>query len=186
MAGRRKNTGLKTLVKWIVIIFLIVTAGKWIVNFIAPECTDVTDMTDMKTEELEAALQISMVRNSDMSKKINQYSEGQVSVDSADGIGVVYIDGRHTGLHIDSRRYSMYGLHIGDPELVVEDRITYEYGGCFEVINDMFEGHSTASFYYNKKRGDCLTVICNDHSHRIVALTYFNDLNKVTESLSGF
>lgn len=185
MAGRRQETWIGTSLRWIIIIIAIVFAYRCFINFVNPKCTDVTDMVGMKTEELEKRLQLSMTRNSNMSKKINQYSGGKVSVDSVGGIGVVYIDGKHVGLHIDSNKYSMFGLYMGDPGYIVEDNITYEYESSFQVLDDMVEGHSTAEFYYNKRRGDCLVVIFNDYTDRIVALTYFNDLDKVTERLSG-
>lgn len=181
---RRKKSIWSKLLKWIVMISLIAVAGNYIIAVINAPCTDVTDMVDMDTEKLERTLGITMVRDSNMYKKINHYSRGKVSTDSDTGIGVVYIDGKRIGLHIDSKRYSMYGLHIGDTQMSVDRKTTYEFDSMFDVYDDIVNGTSTATFYYNKKNNDCLVVICNDKSNRVVALTYFNNLNKVTEQLS--
>lgn len=182
---KRKKKAWSTLVNWLILISLVIVVGRQLKELIFPPCTDVTGMVNMKTEELEKELDITLVRGSDKSKKINHYSEGTVSVDSYKGIGVVYIDGKHVGLHIDSRNYSMYGVKIGDAEISLDNKITYNYKEVFEVIDDIADGTSTATFYYNKKQGDCLVVICNDVSNRVVAMTYFNDLDRVTERLSG-
>lgn len=181
---RRKKSVWGKLLKWIVMISLLVVAGSFIKEELYPPCTDVTNMMDMDTEKLERTLGITMVRESKMYKKINHYSRGKASTDSDTGIAVVYIDGKRIGLHIDSRKYSMYGLHIGDTQMSVDRKTTYEFDSMFDVYDDIVNGTSTATFYYNKKNNDCLVVICNDRSNRVVALTYFNDLNKVTEQLS--
>lgn len=183
---RRKKSVWGTLLKWIILIALVVVVGSELKDLINQPCTDVTDMVGLKTEELESRLGITMVRDSDMSKKINHYSKGKISVDSDKGIGVVYIDGRHAGLHIDNRKYCMYGVKMGDAEISLEKKITYDYEDVFEVADDMLGGSSAASFYYNKKKGDCLVVIINNTSGRVVAMTYFNDLDKVTERLGKF
>lgn len=183
MAAKREKNALNTLVIRILIICVVVIVGEKVLNYMMPERTDVTGMVNMETEELEAVLDISMTRNSDMVKKVNQYSEGEVTVDSDSDIGVVYIDGKQTGLHIHNRKYYMYNVHLGDAKVNVEDQMTYEYEERMTVVNDEMEGYSTAVFYYNSARGDCLVVIYNDYSNRVVALTYFNNLSKVTESL---
>lgn len=181
---RRKKSIWGKLLTWIVMISLIVVAGNYIIEVINAPCTDVTGMVDMETEKLESTLGITMVRDSNMYQKINHYSKGNVSTDSDTGIGVVYVDGKQVGLHIDSRKYSMYGLHIGDTDMSVDRKTTYKYEDAFEVYDDMVNGTSTATFYYNNKNNDCLVVICNDRSSRVVALTYFKDMKKMTEQLN--
>lgn len=181
---RKKKSIWSKLLKWIVMISLIVVAGNYIIEVINAPCTDVTDMVDMDTEKLERTLGITMVRDSNMYQKITHYSKGNVSTDSDTGIGVIYIDGKQVGLHIDSRKYSMYGLHIGDTQMSVDRKTTYKFEGAFEVYDDMVNGTSTATFYYNKNNNDCIVVICNDKSNRVVALTYFKDMKKMTELLN--
>ena len=174
------------LLKYIFLILLVLCVGNWAINLISFSHTDVTGMVDMDKEQIETILQITMTEDPDMAKKINQYSGKQPTVDGAKGIGIVYIDGMRIGLHIDSGSYCMYGVNIGDSEKATEDNITYRYEGHFKVLDDVVLGNSTADFYFNRKNGDCLVVIYNDYSNKVVALTYFNNVNIVTKNLSGF
>lgn len=186
MVEEMTKTWYGILIKYIFLILLVLCVGNWAMSLISFRHTDVTGMVSMDKEQIEAILQISLTNDPDMAKKINQYSGKTPSVDGAKGIGIVYIDGVRMGLHIDGGSYSMYGVNIGDSEMTVANNITYEYEGHFEVLDDVIQGNSTADFYYNKKKRDCLVVIYNDYSNRVVALTYFNNLNKVTKELSGF
>ena len=153
-------------------------------NFLAPEVTDVTGMVNMEAEGLEKALGISLTKNTDMAKRVRQYSKDEISTDSADGIGVVYLGNRQVGLHIDDRKYGMFGLCIGYSEISVHKKITYEYESFSDVISDGMQSFTDVTYFYNKKRNDCVVVIYNNYSHRVAALTYYNDLNKMTERLS--
>lgn len=184
MAVGRQKSVLGTWVKRIIIICLIIVVGKMAKDFIMPEMTDVTNMVNMDTETLERALEISLERDTDMAQKVNHYSKDEISTDSADGIGVVYMGGRQVGLHIDSRNYGMFGLQVGDAEVNVERRITYEYERKSGVVTDNMQGPSNVTLYVNFQKNDCLIVICNNYSNRIVAITYFNDMKKMTEQLS--
>ena len=49
----------------------------------------------------------------------------------------------------------------------------------------MVGGQSTAWFYYNSANNDCMVIIVNDNSARVVAMTYFNDYKLISENLSG-
>lgn len=88
-------------------------------------------------------------------------------------------------MHIDNRKYSMYGLNIGDALISVDSKINFPHDESFEVLNDVVEGTSSAWFYCNTKKGDCMVVIFNEVSNRVVAMTYFSDGEKVTEQLTG-
>lgn len=180
---RRQKALLEKVIKWAILIVVIVVVGQKLKDFIAPEVTDVTNMVHLEKGDLERTLDIELTPNSDKVRQIYEWSEGEVTVDSDDDIAVVYIDGKQMGLHIDGRKYSMYGLHMGDAMISVDRLTTFEYDGVFHVINDDFVGYSTAYYYYDEKNNDCLVVICNDKSGRVVALTYYNDFNKVTEQL---
>ena len=79
----------------------------------------------------------------------------------------------------------MYGLNIGLGAYEIPNKITYKYDSHFEMLNDMMGGQSTADYYYNKAANDCLVITSNDNTGRIVAITYFTDLSKVTETISG-
>lgn len=173
------------LVKWVVIIIVAVVAFNLIKGLVNPKAVDVTGYGNYDTAQLEKAIDETLEKNTAMSNKITHYSNGTVTVDSAEGIGVVYIDGEQKGLHIDEKKYCMYGISIGDGERVAEENMTYDYTDSMLVINDIAVGNSTAVFYYNTTKNDCLVVFVNDNSARIVAMTYFNDYKLISTNLSS-
>lgn len=179
----REKSQIGVIIKWIIVIVLIIIVGKKVVEFIHP--TDVTNLVNMDKQTIEKTLGVSLKRDLDMPGRIYEYSEGVVTVDggSDTGVAIIYIDDIQTGFHIDKRKYAMYGLHIGDAIIAVDDNMTYEHEEIFEVLDDVYDGQSTALFYCNYTKGDCLVVIYNDYSNRVVALTYFNNVNEVTEEL---
>ncbi|MDE7254391.1 MAG: hypothetical protein K2O32_15830 [Acetatifactor sp.] len=177
---------LKKIIKWAILIFIVIYAGKAFYNFVYPEVTDLTPYLTMSKYELERTLGITLSDKPNMVKKIYEFTEGEITVDGSEenNIGIVYIDGKQSGLHTDSRIYSMYGIKMGDAALYLKDNITYPYESVYEVLNDIGQGSSTATFYQNFTKNDCLVVVVNDTSGRVVALTYYSDGKKATEQLS--
>lgn len=177
---------MKKILKRAVIIVIVIFVGKEIMDFVNPKVTDVTPYLNMTKPEIEETLDISFSSSPDMVKKIYGYTNGKITVDgnSDNSIGIVYIDGKQVGFHLDNRRYGMYGIEIGDSFLNVEDKITYEYERQYEVLTDIGQGASSATFYRNYSKGDCLVVVVNDTSGRVVALTYFSDGKKAMERLA--
>lgn len=173
------------VIKGIIVIAVIVLVVTVIKNFLMPEVTDVTELVDKDKAVVERMLGVTLSDDSDMVKKIYEWTKGEITTDSDGDIAIVYVDGKRTGLHIDHKKYGMYGLKIGDWMVNVDKLTTYDYEGSFIVINDECEGMSTGVHYYNKKNNDCLIVIYNDNSNKVVALTYFNDFNKIAEQLGG-
>ncbi len=173
------------IIKWIVIAVVVVVGVKFLAGIINPKATDVTGYGDMDTEQLEKALDIELQENSDMNRQITHYSNSTVTVDGDGDIGVVYFDGKQKGIHINNKKYSMYGISIGDGEFKIDDNITFEYDEYYSVLDDMLGGKSTATFYCNTKENECLVIIINDKSARVVAMTYFNDCKLITQNLSG-
>lgn len=173
------------IIKWIIIVIIVVVGVKAVSGIIKPKVTDVTSYKDMDASMLQEKLDVTFESNCDMDKQITHYSNGTVTVDGDGEIGVVYIDGKQKGIHVNDKKYSMYGVSIGDGEYKIDDVLTYEYEECFNVLDDMAGGKSTASFYYNTKNNDCLVLIINDNSARVVAITYFNDYKLISKNLSG-
>lgn len=171
------------IVKWIVVIAIIVVGVKLIAGVANPKVTDVTGYVDMDIAELEENLDITLQSDCDMKKQIHHYSNSTVTVDGDGEIGVVYFDGKRKGLHINHKKYNMYGVSIGDGEYKIDDNLTYQYEESFTVIDDMISGKSTAIFYYNTKNNDCLVVTINDNSARVVAITYYNDYKLISQNL---
>lgn len=184
MVTKRQRRALVSWIERIILIVLLIIAGKKAMEYFAPKPVDVTEMGTMKAEELERELGITLTPNSEMAKRIYHYSWDKISTKSTDGISVVYIGSRQVGLHIDNRKYSMYGLHTGYSEADVRKKMTYNYEGQFGLMTDDVLGSSNAIFYYNKTKNDCLVVIYNNYSKYVVAVTYFKDLKKMTERVS--
>lgn len=184
MAAKRQTTWISTFIIWVIAIALIFTLGRKVINFLAPKSIDVTPMVNRDKEDLETILKISMTENPDIAKKITHYSTGEITVDSADGIGVIYIDGKRSGLYINNTNYSMYGLRMGDAQISIEKRMTYEYDRSYIVPQDDLKSEFTALFYSNSKKGDGLVVIYNDHIGRVVSMIYYSDMKRATERLS--
>lgn len=173
------------VIKWVVIAVIAIVGVKFIYGLINPEIIDVSSYVDMDADELAKKLDVTFEKDCDMKKMITHYSNGTVSVDGDGDIGVVYFDGKRKGIHINDKKYNMFGISIGDGEFKIDDNLTYEYDESFNVLDDMLGGKSTAVFYYNKANNDCLVIFINDKSARVVAMTYFNDYKLVTQNLSG-
>lgn len=178
-----RETWYGILLKYIFLILLVLIVGNWAIAHISFNSTDVTDMVNMDKGQIEEILQISMMENSDMAKRITQYSKGKLTVDGEKGIGVAYIDGVRAGLHIDNKKYSMYNIHIGDTQQTAEDEMTYVYDNSFTVLKDLYQSNITVVFYVNQRQNDCLVVVYNNYSNKIMAVTYFNNADKATERL---
>lgn len=180
---------MKDVIKVVIIILIIVVAIVLGKSFLTKslEVTDVSQWAQMSEEKIESEIGFELYNDPSMVPLIYAYTKGEVSVsgNKERGIGVVYIDGKQSGLHIDNRKYCMFGLKLGMGETEVYDAITYEYEDNYEVLNDISEGTSTAMFFQNHTKEDCFVVVINDMTHRIVALTYFSDGKRATDSLSS-
>ncbi len=178
---------MKTFVKCGMVILALVLLANLLDDYVNPEVTDVTPYLTMSKEELETQLGITLAENPAMINKIYAYTNGEITVDgnSEGSIGIVYIDGRQAGIHIDDRTYGMFGIKMGDAEIGVSNDITFEYDEHFEVLSDIEQGSSTASFYANHRKGDCLVVVYNDTTNRVVALAYYSNGKKATEQLTS-
>lgn len=190
---RVKSSGniVSKFIKLVVFLAVLLIAGEFVTKFVSENeldfsgTTDATKCVTMTAEEVEAALKITLTPDSGMYKQINHYTDSTVTVSGNGNIGVIYFGEQQAGLHINSKRYTLYGIRIGDNEADVERKMTYQYDEACFVINDMAAGYSTATFYYNRVSGDCFAVIINDTSKKVAAITYFNDYRKALENLSG-
>lgn len=185
-AGKRiPGYGVLAIARWMMILAAIAGAVFFIMKVVNPEAKDVTNLVNMDVEEVESALDVTLNENSSMVSQIYQYSNGNVTVYGNGEIGVVYIDDGYAGLHINDKKYSLYGVKIGDSEATAEANMTFDFDESMIVLNDIVQGNSTTVFYKNKIKGDCLAVIYNDHSNRAVAMTYFKNCAMVTQNLQS-
>lgn len=185
--GRKFILELFSILKWVVIIGVIVIVGRKITDEISIDATDVTNLVNVDRSKVEETLSLTLTNKPDMVKDIYQYGKGVVTVESDpdNNIGIVYIDGLRSGLHINNRKYSMYGLKIGDATLGADNNTTYKYTNHYDILSDDQNGNPSAYIYYNTQKGDCLIIVSNDFTHKITSITYFSDMKKVTENLNS-
>lgn len=177
---------IKKVLTWAILFIIVVTAGKAILNYVNPEITDLTPYLTMSKYDLARTLGISLSDNPNMLSKIYEYTDSEITVDgdSENSIGIIYIDGRQSGLHTDNRIYSMYGVKIGDAVISLNDLITFPYDTSFEILGDIAQSAATATFYQNTDSNECLVIVSNNTSGRVVALTYYSNAKKATERLT--
>ena len=182
-----KNNPITGIIIRIVICFVVAIGGFVVFKtFIRPDPVDLTADARSTEDTLSTKYKINFENDDAMVKYIPQWSNGgEVKVNTGKKLSTVYIDGDYVGIHFSDRRWTMYGLNIGLGAYEIPNKITYKYDSHFEMLNDMMGGQSTADYYYNKAANDCLVITSNDNTGRIVAITYFTDLSKVTETISG-
>ncbi len=167
---------LAVLILAVIIAFVIVRN-----KFFAP--MDITADVKLSEEEFAAKYKLSFEENPDMAKRIPQWSNGTVKVKTGGDLHLVYIDGKRVGIHTSNKRYTIYGLKVGDPDYKAEQLMTFKHQDNYSVLNEMGQGSSTTYYYYNKATNECLATTVNENSNRIVALTYYSDFKKISESL---
>ena len=167
-------------------VFALLAAGVYFLVdkfLIKKDAKELKDCVNMTTEQLEKELGVKLTRNDTTVKRVRHYSNSSLVTDGNGEIAVLYMDGKQLGIHIDSEKYKLYGIEIYMPRYEVEKKMTYEKENTMQILNDMYEGVSTSVFYYNQTRNDCVMVNYNDNTNRVVSMTYFNDLEKITERL---
>lgn len=185
MQERDLTSKLITVTKWVIIIAILVFVGSTIINYFFPKVTDITPYVNSDKAYIEEQLGVSLPSNPDMLGRIYEYTKGEVSVCGSDGIGIVYIDGLQAGLHTTNKKYSLYGVQLGYSTYRATDSMTYQYDESFVVLTDLEGDTATATFYTNSTNNDCLIIVHNNIVNQVIAITYYNDMKKVTEELSA-
>lgn len=182
---------LAKFIKLVVLLVIFVFVGDYVMNNLDISSMDfsgtieVQEYGSMSSEELEASLGLTLTKNSNMSSQIPHYTKGEVTVDGNGEIGVIYIDGKQTGIHVNSKKYTLFGVRMGYDERKVKENMMFPNDRNFFIIEDMAVGYSTAQFYCNTIKGDCLVLIYNDTSKKVVAMTYYSNYKKALERLSS-
>lgn len=182
--SRSVNSGVYSLLKWVVILVLIAVAADYVPDLLKPKYVDVTNVVNMDTEKVERELGVMLESAPYMESQITHYSKGKLTVDGDGDIGVIHINGKQMGLYINDDKYSMFGIKIGDNQITTEANMTYQYEQSMFEISDFARGYSTTIFYYNRTKNDCIVVVYSDMNNRVISLTYYNDFAKVTEELT--
>ncbi|MDE6433168.1 MAG: hypothetical protein K2L07_02925 [Lachnospiraceae bacterium] len=186
----KQENSLTKAVRMLIVALLIgavlIFGGKAIVSVMMPEGEDITTLLKQDAGAIAKSLGLTFTDNTEWVSQIHQYSNGTVTVKAAEDIGIVYIDGKQAGVHIRSKKYTIFGIQLGDGEKEMYDHTTYPYDNFLSVINDMAEGKTTTYYYYNLEQNDCVALTINDATNRVVGITYFYDYKKVTETLDIF
>lgn len=158
-------------------------AVKMVTYMVGSDGKDISDYLNYAEEDLAKEFDLTFEDNESRAKMIPQYSGGKVLVRSADGMEVIYIDGRLAGVGTDSRKYRFYGVGINEPGVDLEKLCTFEHDDYFVVANDLLEGHSSAYFFANRAKNRCVVYIVNENSNRVVYMAYYNDFNLISRRL---
>ncbi|MBR6171966.1 MAG: hypothetical protein IKQ49_02195 [Eubacterium sp.] len=145
---------------------------------------DISQYLGLSEAEIADKLDISFEQHNELSKYIQQYSGGTVTVREGDGLQTVYIDGKQVGVCTDSHDYRFWGVGINDADKDVASLITFKNDGSFVVLNDLMGGSSTSYYYTNYADNTVFVITINGNTNRVVFLSYFTDLNLVTKNLS--
>lgn len=183
------NSIMSVLVKIVIALVIgaiLIFGGKGIVSVLMPEGEDITSLINKDCNTIASELNVTFQDNTEWVSQIHQYSNGTTTVKAAEGIGVVYIDGKQAGIHIRDKNYTIYGIQIGQGEKEAHDHTTYPFDNFMSILDDMSEGKTTTYYYYNNERNDCVALTINDTTNRIVGITYFNDFNLIMENISRF
>ena len=83
------------------------------------------------------------------------------------------------------RLYRFFDIGINDPKYTAESETTYNYESSFVVANELIGGNSETNYYFNRKNNDCLVLVVNKGTNRVVDMTYYTDYKKISENLSS-
>ncbi len=177
-------------VLWVVVIVAVVLIVKQ--EFIDKnQATDVTDLRNASTTQVESALNVKLSSAPGMASSIYEYSEtGGVTVkgDVGNGIGVVYLNGFQSGLRVEDPQYKLFNIAIGKSRVGMRNAMTYQYEDEFEIGEEVEkelwgDRKDFPVFFCNWTNNDCVVVTCDKKTGIVIAVTYFNNAKKVTERL---
>ena len=182
--GPKEKNHVGFIIKLLILVLFVGGAAYLVFGVLLKGPKELMDCVNMNTEQLEKELGVSLTKNDDTAKRVRHYSNGTLTSDGNGDIAVLYLDGKQLGIHIDSDDYMLFNIEIGDPRYEAEDKMTYQKENTMQILNDMYNGTSTSAFYYNTAKNDCVMVNYNDKTNRVVSITYFNDLSRVSERLN--
>lgn len=110
-------------------------------------------------------------------------SRDNLSVKSANGLGIIYKENQPFGVFITNKKYMLYNVQIGFSEIRLYDKITLPYIRNFVMIEELSQGVCD-TIYFETINGGLLAVSKNNISNKVVAITYYIDGTEYTKDLS--
>ena len=148
--------------------------------------------------ELEETLGVKMTENPEgpsyLSIPNRDHTGFQVYSGPKKDIGVIYYNGKQAGICFDGKKYSAYGITIGDSEshlltkaeetkvLAGEGSTGYKYTYYFSKLDDIGQRGSTAEYFLGVD-GSVLVLVINDTSNRVVNIIYYYDSTRILQDI---
>lgn len=176
------------LVVTLVVVGVLIVAGKIIVSKIMPDGVDVTNMLSKPEMELEQDLGVTFSDNTSWGSKLIQYSGGDLTIRANEDIGVVYINKKHVGLHIHTNQYKMYGIQVGMSEKKAYDTLsnTFQFDNFLTLVDESGKKGTTTYYYYRTSKNDCVAIVIKNNTNRIDSITYYNNYKLIMKQADTF
>ncbi len=180
--GRNDSNKTVMALVWITIL----AVGGWLIytNYLKP--LDVEADLKMTEKQLAAKYSSTFTDNPDMVNKVPQYSEPEKNVITvrSDGVfDVIYANGKQIGVGTADKKAHAFNVKWGDGEETANRALTFTHDTSVEILNDMAEGNSTATFFPNESGNDCFVYVRNNTTGRLIYMVYYNDLARITGTL---
>lgn len=110
------------------------------------------------------------------------------------GLNVIYYNGRQLGISFDSKKYSVYGIKVGDSisHLLIqtgdssvlggEDGTGYAYKEYFNMLEDLTRSGSTSEYFVGVD-DSVLILVVNDTTNRIVNIIYYYNTERLLQDI---
>lgn len=180
--------GIMKIIVFLIVGGLLIILGKAIVSKLMPEGTDVTKILSKPEMELEKDLGITFTDNTTWARNMIQYSGGEMTIRSNEDIGVVYIDNKRVGVHIESNKYTMYGIQVGMGEKKVYDTLSssYQFDNFITLVDNDGKKGTTTYYYYRARKNDCIAIVIKNNTNRVDSVTYYNNYKLIIKEADTF
>lgn len=182
----KKNTG--GIIKLIIGLILIgaIVAGVFYVKSLFKVTPLDSYINNLSVDAMQTELGGEFIDDTKLASSLPLYDRGRdtFTVKSNGEAGIIYMNNKPVGVTFDTKGYSLYGISVGMPEVSISSKSTYTSSEYYEVINDYSSGSSIASYYYDEDNNTAFVVMVNQHSNKVVSVSYFNNLDIVTRGVS--
>lgn len=187
---------------FVIVIVILIIAGLLAKSFIPKllETTDITNIAKSPKETMETELGISLSESESFVNTLgipNSDTTGfQTFTDDGNNYGLIYYNNQQYGVTFNSKKYSIFGIKIGDSEsslimnseenntLAADSGIGYSYSYYFESFKE--DVQYSSDYYFVGTDGSILVLRCNNSSHRVVSIEYYYDKTRILKDVDLF